>query len=71
MLLSGDRPEGLGISTRGKVSWLGGAGAQEARQALAAAGALCATLRRTAADAGEWAAGIDAELPGLLTTGEA
>jgi len=42
--------------------------AQEARQALAGVGALCATLRRTAADAQEWAAGIDVELPGLRTT---
>ena len=42
--------------------------AQEAKQALAAVGALCVTLRRTAADAQEWAAGIAAELPGLLTT---
>ncbi|HET6497199.1 MAG TPA: hypothetical protein VFH61_17765 [Thermoleophilia bacterium] len=39
--------------------------AQEARQALAAVGALCGVLRRTAADAQEWAAGIDVELPGL------
>ena len=42
--------------------------AQEARQALAAVGALCATLRRTASDAQEWAAGIDGELPGLVFT---
>ena len=42
--------------------------AQQAREALAAVGALCATLRRTAADAQEWAAGIDVELPGLRTT---
>ena len=33
--------------------------AQEAKQALAAVGALCATLRRTAADAQDWLAGID------------
>ena len=33
--------------------------AQEAKQALAAVGALCAVLRRTAADAQEWVAGID------------
>ncbi len=44
--------------------------AQEARQALAAVGALCAALRRTAADAQDRLAGIDAELPGLLATGE-
>jgi hypothetical protein len=44
--------------------------AQEATQALAAVGALCVTLRRTAADAQEWAAGIDVGPPGLLTTGE-
>ena len=44
--------------------------AQEAREALAAVGALCATLRRTAADAQEWAAGIDPELPGLIATSE-
>jgi hypothetical protein len=42
--------------------------AQQAREALAAAGALCTTLRRTATDAQEWAAGIDAQLPGLLST---
>jgi len=45
--------------------------AQEAKQALAAAGALCGVLRRTAADGQDQLAGIDAELPGLLTTGEA
>ena len=39
--------------------------AQEAKQALAAVGALCGVLRRTAADAQAWAAGIDPELPGL------
>jgi len=44
--------------------------AQEVKQALTAVGALCASLRRTAADAQEWAAGIDAELPGLLTSSE-
>jgi len=39
--------------------------AQEAKQALAVAAALCASIRRTAGDAQEWAAGIDPELPGL------
>ena len=39
--------------------------AQEAKQALAAVGALCGVLRRTAADAQAWAADIDPELPGL------
>jgi hypothetical protein len=41
--------------------------AQDARQALTAVGVLCATMRRTAGDAQEWVAGIDLELPGLLT----
>ena len=45
--------------------------AEDARQALAAVGALCGVLRRTAGDAQEWVAGIDAELPGLLAMGEA
>ena len=40
--------------------------AQDARQALAAVGALCATIGRTAGDAQNRLAGIDAELPGLL-----
>jgi hypothetical protein len=44
--------------------------AQEAKQALAALGALCAVLRRTAGDAQDRLAGIDAELPGLLATDE-
>jgi hypothetical protein len=44
--------------------------AQQARQALTAVGALCATLRRTAADAQEWAAGIYGELPGLRAADE-
>ena len=44
--------------------------AQDARQALAAVGAFCAVLRRTAGDAQEWVAGIDTELPGLRTTGD-
>ena len=42
--------------------------AQQAREALAAVAAVCASLRRTAADAQEWAAGIDADLPGLVPT---
>ena len=44
--------------------------AQDAKQALAAVGALCGVLRRTAGDAQEWVAGIDTELPGLRTTGD-
>ena len=44
--------------------------AQDAKQALAAVGALCAVLRRTAADAQDRLAGIDAELPGLLATSD-
>ncbi len=44
--------------------------AQDAKQALAAVAALCSTLRRTAADAHDWLVGIDADLPGLLTTDE-
>ena len=43
--------------------------AQDARQALAAVGALCVVLRRTAADAQERLAGVDPELPGLRATG--
>ncbi len=42
--------------------------AQEAKQALAAVGALCAVLHRITADAQESVAGVDSELPGLLTT---
>ena len=42
--------------------------AEQARQALAAAGALCAVLRRTAGDAQDHLAGVDYELPGLLAT---
>jgi hypothetical protein len=42
--------------------------AQDAKQALAAAGALCAVLRRTAGDAQDRLAGVETELPGLLTT---
>jgi hypothetical protein len=44
--------------------------AQDARQKLAAAGALCAVLRRTADDAQDRLAGVDAELPGLVATGQ-
>ena len=44
--------------------------AQEAKQALAAVGALCVTIGRTAGDAQEWGAGIDDELPGLLIADE-
>ena len=44
---------------------------EDARQALAAVGALCAVLRRTAGDAQDRLAGIDPELPGLLTTDQA
>ena len=43
--------------------------AQDARQALAAAGALCVVLRRTAADAQERLARVEPELPGLLAPG--
>jgi len=42
--------------------------AEQSRQALAAAGALCTVLRRTAGDALDHLAGVDSELPGLLTT---
>jgi hypothetical protein len=42
--------------------------AQDARQALAAVGALCAVLRRTAGDAQDRLAGIDPDLPGLVST---
>ena len=41
---------------------------QDARQAFAAAGALCAVLRRTAADAQHHPAGVDLDLSGLLAT---
>jgi hypothetical protein len=45
--------------------------AQDAQRALAAAAALCGAARHAAADAEEClAVGIDAELPGLLTTAE-
>jgi hypothetical protein len=43
--------------------------AEQARQTLAAVGALCAVLRRTAGDAQDRLAGIDPELPGLLDPG--
>ena len=44
--------------------------AQEARQALTAVGALCVILRRTAGDAQDRLAGVNLELPGLLSTGD-
>ncbi len=44
--------------------------AQDARQALAVAAALCTSIRRTAGDAQERFAGIDPELPGLFAIGE-
>jgi hypothetical protein len=44
--------------------------AQDAKRLLAAAAALCAAAGHAAADAEECLAGIDPELPGLLTTGE-
>jgi hypothetical protein len=44
--------------------------AQDAKHALAAVGALCAVLRRTAADTQDRLAGIDTELSGPLTTEE-
>jgi hypothetical protein len=44
--------------------------AEHARLTLAAVGALCAVLRRTAGDAQDRLAGIDSELPGLLTVDE-
>ena len=42
--------------------------AQDAQRALGAAAALCGAARHAAAE--ECLAGIDAELPGLLATGE-
>jgi hypothetical protein len=42
--------------------------ARDARQSLAAAGALCAVLRRTAGDAQDRLAGVGPALPGLLPT---
>ena len=44
--------------------------AQDAQRALAATAALCGAANRAAADAEECLAGIDPELPGLLTTSE-
>ena len=44
--------------------------AEQARQSLSAVVALRAVLRRTAGDAQDRLAGIDPELPGLLTMGE-
>jgi len=44
--------------------------AQDAQRLLAAAAALCGAARHAAADAEECFAGIDPELPGLLTTSE-
>ena len=44
--------------------------AQDAQRLLAAAAALCGAARHAAADAEERLAGIDPQLPGLLTTGE-
>ena len=44
--------------------------AEQARQSLAAVGALCTVLRRTAGDAQDHLAGVDAELPGLVATGQ-
>jgi hypothetical protein len=44
--------------------------AQDAQRLLAAAAALCGAAGHAAADAEECLAGIDPELPGLLTTGE-
>ncbi len=44
--------------------------AQDAQRLLAAAAALCGAANHAAADAEECLAGIDPELPGLLTTSE-
>jgi hypothetical protein len=44
--------------------------AQDAQRLLAAAAALCGAAGHAAADAEECLAGIDPELPGLITTGE-
>jgi hypothetical protein len=46
------------------------AAAQDAQRALAAAAALCAAAGHAVADAEHRLAGVDPELPGLLTTGE-
>jgi len=40
-------------------------------QALAAVGALCAVLRRTAGEAQDRLAGVDSQLRGMLSPGEA
>jgi hypothetical protein len=45
--------------------------AEQVRQTLAAVGALCAVLRRTAGDAQDRLAGIDPGLPGLFIADEA
>jgi hypothetical protein len=45
--------------------------AQDARGALAAVGALCAILRRTAGEAQYRLAGVDSQLPGMLSPSEA
>ena len=42
--------------------------AQEAKQALAAVAVLCGVLRRIAADARDWLAGVDSGLSALLAT---
>ena len=42
--------------------------AEQARQTLAAVGALCAVLRRTAGEAQDRLAAVDPDLPGLLAT---
>ena len=47
-----------------------GGEAEQARQALAAVGAHCAVLSRTARDAQERAAGVYAGVPGLLAAGD-
>ncbi len=44
--------------------------AHDAKQALAAVGALCAVLRRITADAQDWLAGVDAELLALFAIDE-
>jgi hypothetical protein len=50
------------------TSW--GTGSDVEDQALAATAALCAAAGYAAADAEEYPAGIDPELPGLLTAEE-
>jgi len=44
--------------------------AQDAQRAFAATAALCGGARSAAADAEECLAGVDPDLPGLLTTSE-